>query len=54
LRKKAIIPKGGESDKLMGAALKNAQNGILPQDTAKTRIIKAYYNARLFKSDCKQ
>ena len=54
LRKKAIIPQGGESDKLMGAALKNAQEGkrdSLPQDTAKTRIIKAYYNARLFKSD---
>ncbi len=54
LRKKAIIPKGGESDKLMGAALKNAQEGksdSLAQDTAKTRIIKAYYNARLFKSD---
>lgn len=54
LRKKAIIPKGGESDKLMGAALKNAQQGnrdSLTQDTAKTRIIKAYYNARLFKSD---
>ncbi|WP_394675479.1 OstA-like protein [uncultured Sphingobacterium sp.] len=54
LRKKAIIPKGGESDKLMGAALKNAQKGkrdSLAQDTAKTRIIKAYYNARLFKSD---
>lgn len=54
LRKKAIIPKGGESDKLMGAALKNAQQGkrdSLAQDTAKTRIIKAYYNARLFKSD---
>jgi len=54
LRKKAIIPKGGESDKLMGAALKNAQESkrdSLAQDTAKTRIIKAYYNARLFKSD---
>jgi hypothetical protein len=54
LRKKAIIPKGGESEKLMGAALKNAQEGkrdSLSQDTAKTRIIKAYYNARLFKSD---
>ncbi|MDR6737715.1 OstA-like protein [Sphingobacterium sp. 2149] len=54
LRKKAIIPKGGESDKLMGAALKNAKEGksdSLAQDTAKTRIIKAYYNARLFKSD---
>ncbi|HBW79892.1 MAG TPA: hypothetical protein DEF78_06040, partial [Sphingobacterium sp.] len=54
MRKKAIIPKGGESDKLMGAALKNAQQGkrdSLAQDTTKTRIIKAYYNARLFKSD---
>lgn len=54
LRKKAVIPKGGESQKLMGAALKNAQEGkkdSLSQDTAKTRIIKAYYNARLFKSD---
>jgi len=54
LRKKAIIPKGGESDKIMGAALKNAQEGkrdSLSQDTAKTRILKAYYNARLFKSD---
>ena len=49
LRKKAIIPKGGESDKLMGAALKNAQENrrdSLAQDTAKTRIIQAYYNAR--------
>jgi len=54
LRKKAIIPKGGESDKIMGSALKNAQEGrrdSLSQDTAKTRILKAYYNARLFKSD---
>ena len=54
LRKKAVIPQGGESEKLMGAALKNAQEGkrdSLSQDTAKTRIIKAYYNARLFKSD---
>ncbi|WP_343563485.1 OstA-like protein [Sphingobacterium sp.] len=54
LRKKAIIPKGGESDKIMGTALKNAQEGqreSQPQDTAKTRILKAYYNARLFKSD---
>lgn len=54
LRKKAIIPKGGESDKIMGAALKNAQEGkrdSLSQDTTKTRILKAYYNARLFKSD---
>lgn len=54
LRKKAIIPKGGESDQIMGAALKNAQGGkkdSLAQDTAKTRILKAYYNARLFKSD---
>lgn len=54
LRRRAVIPKGGESDKLMGDALKNAQAGqrdSVPQDTAKTRIIKAYYNARLFKSD---
>ncbi len=54
LRKKAVIPQGGESEKLMGAALKNAQaekRDSLSQDTAKTRIIKAYYNARLFKSD---
>jgi lipopolysaccharide export system protein LptA len=54
LRKKAIIPKGGESDKIMGAALKNAQDGkkdSIAQDTARTRILKAYYNARLFKSD---
>lgn len=54
LRKKAIIPKGGESDQIMDAALKNAQGGkkdSLAQDTAKTRILKAYYNARLFKSD---
>jgi hypothetical protein len=54
LRKKAIIPKAGNPIRLWAPALKNAQEGkrdSLPQDTAKTRILKAYYNARLFKSD---
>lgn len=59
LRGEAIIPTGGEVDSLMAgaiAALSNPSTDTIPSDslasdTAKTRIIKAYYNVRLFKSD---
>ncbi|WP_353126465.1 OstA-like protein [Parapedobacter pyrenivorans] len=59
LRAEAVIPKGGEADSLMAdavAAISSQAIDTIPQDssandTAKTRIIKAYYNVRLFKSD---
>ena len=59
LRAEAVIPKGGEADSLMADAVaaisRPAADSIprdsLANDTAKTRIIKAYYNVRLFKSD---
>ncbi|MEC3881389.1 OstA-like protein [Parapedobacter sp. 10938] len=59
LRDRAIIPTGGEADSLMAgaiAALSRPSTDTIPSDslandTAKTRIIKAYYNVRLFKSD---
>ncbi len=59
LREQALIPKGGEADSLMAdavAAVSRPPTDTIPldslaSDTAKTRIIKAYYNVRLFKSD---
>ncbi len=59
LRGHAIIPTGGEADSLMAgamAALSRQPTDTVPSDslasdTVKTRIIKAYYNVRLFKSD---
>src|SRR5690606_24431712 len=60
LRKTAIIPKGGEVDSLMTEAAlamlreKPADSLLqdsLSADTAKVRIVKAYNNVRLFKSD---
>lgn len=59
LREQATIPTGGEADSLMAdavAALSRPPMDPIPSDslandTARTRIIKAYYNVRLFKSD---
>ncbi|MFC3196736.1 OstA-like protein [Parapedobacter deserti] len=59
LRAQAVIPKGGEADSLMTGAIATLSRPLsdtlpgdsLAMDTAKTRIIKAYYNVRLFKSD---
>ncbi|MBE8720096.1 hypothetical protein C4F40_05050 [Sphingobacterium sp. Ka21] len=65
-RQNAIIPTGSEADSLLNNALKVAQTQDtitknIPvgdsttidaaSDTARTRIVKAYYNVRLFKSD---
>ncbi len=59
LRERAVIPSGGEADSLLAgaiASLSRPPTDTLPQDslahdTATTRIIKAHYNVRLFKSD---
>ncbi|WP_188748006.1 OstA-like protein [Parapedobacter defluvii] len=59
LRAQASIPTGGEADSLMAGAVAAISRpptdtvtmDPLASDTAKTRIIKAYYNVRLFKSD---
>ncbi|WP_257669080.1 OstA-like protein [Parapedobacter tibetensis] len=59
LRSRAVIPTGLEPDSLMAgavAAVSRPSTDTVPKDsltndTAKTRIIKAYYNVRLFKSD---
>nr|WP_307876452.1 OstA-like protein [Parapedobacter lycopersici] len=59
LRAQAIIPVGGEADSLMADAVAASTRGItdtlakdsLASDTSKTRIVKAYYNVRLYKSD---
>ncbi len=62
LRKNAVIPIANQRDSIINKAIKTAQTpdsikttkdtlttaGI---DTAKTRIVKAFYNVRLFKSD---
>src|SRR5690606_13041526 len=58
-REQAVIPTGGEADSLLAdaiTALSRPPTDTIPSDslandTAKTRIIKAYYNVRLFKSD---
>src|SRR5690606_16906143 len=59
LRERATIPTGGEADSLMTEAVASLSRpstdslstDSLGFDTARTRIIKAYYNMRLFKSD---
>lgn len=59
LRTQAAIPIGGEADSLMADAVAASSRqpadtvprDSLSNDTTKTRIIKAYYNVRLFKSD---
>ncbi|MGK6352174.1 OstA-like protein [Parapedobacter sp. DT-150] len=59
LREQAVIPTGGEADSLLlqaATALSRPPTDSIPKDslandTAKTRIVKAYYNMRLFKSD---
>lgn len=63
LRREAEIPLANKKDSIMSNALKIAQSldsiqttndslrTSMPSDTAKTRIVKAYYNVRLFKSD---
>jgi len=64
LRRNAVIPVANQRDSIMNKALKTAQSTDTVKttkdslgattarpDTAKTRIVKAYYNVRLFKSD---
>lgn len=62
LRQKAVIPEAGHADSAINQALKIAQQPDIKvetsdstkqeiADTARTRIVKAYYNVRLFKSD---
>ncbi|WP_240458422.1 OstA-like protein [Sphingobacterium luzhongxinii] len=62
LRQKAVVPIANQADTLINNALRIAQSpdtvinktDSLPKaqsDTAKTRIVRAYYNVRLFKSD---
>ena len=62
IRQKAIVPKLNEADSIISKALKTAQkqDTIIKtdstqqtaiSDTARTRIVKAYYNVRLYKSD---
>jgi len=59
LRKNAVMPTGREQDSLISNALKVAQSTDtllkdsteIYADTARTRIVKAYYNVRVFKSD---
>ena len=58
LRQKAVVPEAGHAGKEIDKALKIAQQTDVKDstkteisDTARTRIVKAYYNVRLFKSD---
>lgn len=60
LRQEAVIPKGSEADDLINKALVVAQSpdSIAKDssatnylDTARTRIVKAYHNVRMFKTD---
>lgn len=59
LRQNAVIPTGNEQDSLMNDALRAAttadtvarDSAEIFADTAKTRIVEAYYNVRVFKSD---
>ena len=59
LRKNAVMPTGLEHDSLINNALQTAQiadttfrdSTKIYADTARTRIVKAYYNVRVFKSD---
>ncbi|MFD1768529.1 OstA-like protein [Sphingobacterium suaedae] len=60
LRQKAIVPRLAEADSIINKALVVAQKPDTLRkdtsnqaylDTARTRIVKAYYNVRMFKSD---
>lgn len=59
LREHAVIPTGFEQDSLMNDAIRAVHtadttirdSSEIFADTAKTRIVKAYYNVRVFKSD---
>ncbi|MCA5004574.1 hypothetical protein IPZ78_05325 [Sphingobacterium sp. WQ 366] len=62
LRQKAVVPLEGHADSVINKALKIAQQAdaisstkdsanTAISDTARTRIVKAHYNVRLFKSD---
>lgn len=59
LRAQSVIPTGSEVDSLMAGAVAAISHrpadtitmDSLASDTARTRIVKAYYNVRLFKSD---
>ena len=59
LREHAVIPTGLEQDSLMNDAIRAVHtadttirdSSEIFADTAKTRIVKAYYNVRVFKSD---
>ncbi len=60
LRAEATIPTGGEADSLLAKAVEATQripvdslitDSLAPDTTTTTRIIKAYRNVRLFKSD---
>lgn len=55
LRKNAVVPKPDYSDQIFNKALQSAKNNhekaTAPPDTTKTRIVKAYHNVRMFKSD---
>ena len=60
IRKNAVVPQLGHADTVINNALKIAQNKDVPKndsvtntvsDTSRTRIVKAYYNVRLYKSD---
>lgn len=61
LRKNAVMPLANQRENIINNAIKTAQEAdtttLLKDttaaglDTAKTRIVKAYYNVRLFKSD---
>ncbi|MNL08845.1 hypothetical protein D3C87_1295810 [compost metagenome] len=55
MRKNAVVPKADYSDQIFNKALKDAKNNhekpAAPPDTAKTRIVKAYHNVRMFKFD---
>src|SRR5690606_29801862 len=60
IRQRAVIPRVAEADSIMNKALLTAQtpDTVIKDtsnqaylDTARTRIVKAYYNVRMFKSD---
>ena len=59
LRRNAVMPTGKEQDSIMKKAIVAAQSAdttikdstVLYSDTARTRIVRAYYNVRVYKSD---
>ncbi|KGE15235.1 OstA-like protein [Sphingobacterium deserti] len=60
IRQRAVVPREAEADSLINQALSAAQkpdtafkdtSNQAYLDTARTRIVKAYYNVRMFKSD---